>query len=128
MERYPQVFTLQASLRDRFGDNGMISVVICRQANDDDWEIDTWLMSCRVLNRRVEEAMLSHILQNAQTAGISRLVGVYRRTPRNEMVANHYYRLGFERGPVRDDGSETWWLDTNGAMSSRKEPLPFVLE
>jgi FkbH-like protein len=127
MERDPQAFTLQASLRDRFGDNGMISVVICRQANSHDWEIDTWLMSCRVLNRRVEEAILSHILQNARAAGISRLVGVYRPTPRNEMVANHYDRLGFERGPANDDGSESWLLDTDGALSSR-EPLPFVFE
>ena len=58
MEAHPNVFALQVRLADRFGDNGMISVVICRD-REDIWEVDTWIMSCRVLGRRVEEAVLA---------------------------------------------------------------------
>jgi FkbH-like protein len=57
LESRADAFTLQIRLADRFGDNGMIGVVICTAAGTD-WVIDTWLMSCRVLNRRVEEAVL----------------------------------------------------------------------
>src|SRR5258705_2746178 len=61
-ERDPDCFTLQVRLADSFGDNGMISVLICR-GRAQDWDIDTWLMSCRVLGRRVEEAVLQEILR-----------------------------------------------------------------
>ena len=64
VENSPDIFTLQVRLSDIFGDNGMISVVICRPASPDTgqpaaWEIDTWLMSCRVLGRRVEHMVLA---------------------------------------------------------------------
>jgi predicted enzyme involved in methoxymalonyl-ACP biosynthesis len=65
----PRVFTLQVRLVDIFGDNGMISVVICRPAESDIWEIDTWLMSCRVLGRKVENMVLREILEHARKAG-----------------------------------------------------------
>ena len=55
----PEVFTLQVRLTDIFGDNGMISVVICRPGGNETWEIDTWLMSCRVLGRKVEHMRFS---------------------------------------------------------------------
>jgi predicted enzyme involved in methoxymalonyl-ACP biosynthesis len=62
VERDPNVFTLQVRLADIFGDNGMISVVICRPAGNEAWEIDTWLMSCRVLGRKVEHMVLRKIV------------------------------------------------------------------
>jgi FkbH-like protein len=101
----PNVFTLQARLSDIFGDNGMISVVICRPGAAGEWEIDTWLMSCRVLGRKVEHAMLQQILEHARVAGITRLVGIYRPTDRNKLVADHYAKLGFVR--MDEDASET---------------------
>ena len=58
-----------------FGDNGMISVVICRPGKAGEWEIDTWLMSCRVLRRRVEHMVLREILEHARAAGIQKLIG-----------------------------------------------------
>ena len=66
--------TIQARLADIFGDNGMISVVICRQAGPC-WEIDTWIMSCRVLGRRVEEAILQYIVGQARVRGITEIIG-----------------------------------------------------
>ena len=91
-----------------FGDNGMISVVVCRRGDPGSWEIDTWLMSCRVLGRRVEWMVLREILIEARRAGIGRLVGVYRPTERNAMVRDHYAKLGF--APLGGDGGvETRW-------------------
>src|SRR5271163_248916 len=96
-ESDPEVFTLQVRLADIFGDNGMISVIICRPAQDGIWEIDTWLMSCRVLGRKVEHMVLSEILQHARRAGIYKLAGTYRPTERNQLVLDHYAKLGFSK-------------------------------
>jgi FkbH-like protein len=112
VEGDPTVFTLQARLTDAFGDNGMISVVICRQEADDAWRIDTWLMSCRVLMRGVEQAVLNELMRTSRSLGIRRLIGVYRPTDRNQMVRDHYEKLGFESLGDRDDGSTEWVLDT----------------
>jgi FkbH-like protein len=128
LERDPSVLTLQASLHDRFGDNGMICVVICRAAGDA-WEIDTWLMSCRVLKRRVEEQILEYLVDKARVAGVKHLVGVYRPTPRNGPVVDHYRNLGFEKGAAADDGAQTWRLevDAHAHAGKTRAPLPFVL-
>jgi FkbH-like protein len=101
------LLTLQIRLADRFGDNGMICVVICRPAVDNAWEIDTWLMSCRVLGRRVEQMVLREILMQARARGASRLVGRYIPTARNGMVKDHYERLGFSQAGA--EGAETLW-------------------
>lgn len=103
------VTTLQVRLKDKFGDNGMISTVICRDRGTER-EIDTWLMSCRVLGRKVEEAVLAELVRRAREQGISRLVGIYRPSGRNGIVADHYERLGFKPDRVARDG-ERWLLD-----------------
>ena len=108
-------FTLQIRLADRFGDNGMIGVVICRDVGRDSWEVDTWLMSCRVLGRGVEVAVLKEILAQARIRGIRKLLGVYRPTPRNGMVVEHYAKLGFTLVETQPDGSVLWRLDTDEA-------------
>jgi FkbH-like protein len=123
----PSVFTLQVRLSDSFGDNGMISVVICRPAGPSSWEIDTWLMSCRVLGRQVETMVLREILSQARTHGISRLIGIYRPTERNDLVRDHYQKLGFS--PVSPDHGTTVWeiaADTDipaAPMSVRRASL-----
>jgi FkbH-like protein len=119
-ERDPQAFTLQVRLADKFGDNGIISVVICRR-NGPAWVIDTWLMSCRVLSRRVEEAVLDELVENARRAGAGCLVGLYRRTERNALVKDHYRNLGFLPVGETDEGEE-WHLDVT-AYQSRRPPM-----
>jgi FkbH-like protein len=110
----PSSLCLQFRLLDRFGDNGLVSVVILRGAAPGTLEIDSWLMSCRVLGRQVEEAALNVIVDRARRAGARRLVGVYRRTSRNAMVARHYERLGF--APLAESADETRSaLDLEGA-------------
>ena len=71
----PACFTLQVRLVDTFGDNGMIGVNVCREISAAEWEIDTWLMSCRVLGRRVEQMVLREILQHARGRGVERIAG-----------------------------------------------------
>lgn len=115
-ETDPHAFTLQVRLLDAFGDNGMICVIICRSTAAQTWEIDTWLMSCRVLGRRVEQMVLNEILLHARAAGIRHLTGVYLPTEKNRMVQDHYARLGFVRTGGDDSGASTWQLPTDAVV------------
>jgi FkbH-like protein len=90
-------------LKDKFGDNGIISVAAVALASAGDARIDLWLMSCRVLGRKVEEAILADLAARARALGAHRLIGEYRPTAKNELVCDLYPRLGFaEKG--RHDG------------------------
>jgi len=113
-EQDPDVFTLQVRLADTFGDNGMISVVICRPGEPRVWEIDTWLMSCRVLGRKVEHMVLREVLQHARHAGIETLKGVYRPTEKNKLVIDHYAKLGFAKVSEDESGLTRWELAVAG--------------
>jgi FkbH-like protein len=109
-ENDPAVFGLQVRLSDTFGDNGMISVVICRPGESESWEIDTWLMSCRVLGRKVEHMVLREILAHARQAGIRKLHGVYKPSDRNKLVIDHYSKLGFTKVDEDEIGTTHWQL------------------
>lgn len=107
-ENDPEVFTLQVRLADIFGDNGMISVVICKASEADVWDIDTWLMSCRVLERKVEHVVLREILDHARAAGVRKLVATYKPTDRNKLVVDHYGKLGFTKVGEEASGLTRW--------------------
>jgi FkbH-like protein len=94
----PGTITLQLRLVDQFGDNGVIAIVIGRPSDAEPGSVvvDTWLMSCRVLGRQVEEATLNLLAHEAQAAGMRRIVGEYRPTDKNAMVRDHYAKLGFQ--------------------------------
>jgi FkbH-like protein len=115
-ESDPSVFTLQVRLSDMFGDYGMISVMICRLTAPSEWRIDTWLMSCRVLGRRVEYMVLREVLEHARRAGIDTLVGVFIPSERNQMVAEHYAKLGFSKTRVTPSGTTEWKLSVDSAI------------
>jgi FkbH-like protein len=91
----PDAFGLQLRLTDRFGDNGIIAIIIGRLQPNKDLLIDTWLMSCRVLGRQVEPTTLNLIAAEAAKLGARRLVGEYIPTKKNAMVKDHYAKLGF---------------------------------
>nr|WP_315190037.1 HAD-IIIC family phosphatase [uncultured Albidiferax sp.] len=110
----PDAFTLQVRLADAFGDNGMISVLICRRQQDD-WDIDTWLMSCRVLGRKAETAVLQELITQARAQGIQRLIGRYLPTEKNKLVEDHYAKLGFTLIEKHADGSTVWELPVHDA-------------
>ncbi len=107
--RDPARHVVQVRLVDRFGDNGIIAVLIADK-KPDVWEIDTWLMSCRVLGRRVEEACLQHVVAAARQAGARALIGRFIPSSKNGMVKDHYEKLGFSREDEAG-GSTTWRLD-----------------
>jgi FkbH-like protein len=115
MERDADCFTLQVRLSDSFGDNGMVSVVICRLAAADTWAFDTWLMSCRVLGRRVENKVLLEVMEHARRQGIRKLLGVYLPTGKNRLVEDHYNKLGFIRIGCDEAGATSWELDIDTA-------------
>jgi FkbH-like protein len=115
MESDANCFTLQVRLTDTFGDNGMISVIICRTTPEANWDIDTWLMSCRVLGRGVETMVLRELLEHAAERSIGKLTGVYRPTDRNKLVEQHYSKLGFTETERRQDGTTMWELDVANA-------------
>jgi FkbH-like protein len=105
-------------LADRFGDHGLISIVICA-IDGQEFAIDTWLMSCRVLKRQVEEEVLNEILRRARASGCQRVVGEYLPTAKNGMVREHYLRMGFAKVSEKPDGSARFEL----AVASY-DPIP----
>ena len=108
LETTPGALTMQVRLIDRFGDNGIIAVVV-GLPDGNAWVLDTWLMSCRVLNRGMERAMLNVIVARARASGVQRLVGHYRPTEKNELVREHYARLGFTALPSAELSVGTSW-------------------
>jgi FkbH-like protein len=119
----PRSFGLQLRLIDRFGDNGIISVLIGRMQDDDDLLIDTWLMSCRVLGRQVEPTSLNLIAEQAQRLGARRLIGEYVPTKKNAMVREHYARLGFTVIETDESGGSRSVLDLAGFV-----PVPTFID
>ncbi|HWD57463.1 MAG TPA: HAD-IIIC family phosphatase [Stellaceae bacterium] len=111
-------FGVQLRLIDRFGDNGIIAIVIGRLDADSDrgadLVIDTWLMSCRVLGRQVEPTTLNLVAALGAGLGARRLVGEYIPTAKNGMVKNHYTKLGFTPCGEGPDGATGHVLDLAG--------------
>jgi len=101
----PAYFGFTVRLVDRFGDYGLISIAIGR-VQGGEAEIDTWLMSCRVLKRQVEEEVLNEIVRLARARGCTRIRGVYLPTSKNGMVRNHYPALGFRPVAAAEDRLE----------------------
>lgn len=111
----PTAVGLQFRLVDRFGDNGIIGIIIGQLEPDRvDFRLDTWLMSCRVLGRQVEEAMLNVVAAEALRLGAGRMLGDFIPTKKNAMVRDHYRRLGFTTGAADADGSTRSVLDFSG--------------
>jgi len=84
-------------LTDRMGEYGLIGVILCRFCSSDQWEVDSWLMSCRVLGRQMETFMFDRLVEEARARNIKEILGVYRPTPKNGLVKKHYDQLGFEK-------------------------------
>lgn len=102
-------------LKDRFGDNGLISVVVLEK-QDGAVAIDTWVMSCRVLSRGMEEFIAQEVVREAQAWGCGRVVGRYVPSKKNQLVAGLYQRLGFLPRAQEATGATTWELDWAAAQ------------
>jgi FkbH-like protein len=88
-------FTFTFNLVDKFGDNGLIGVIILQKEDDSTLFIDTWFMSCRVLKRGMENFTLNTIANFAKEKGFTNLKGEYIATAKNEITKDHYQKLGF---------------------------------
>ena len=88
---------LYFTLKDKFGDHGLISVVILDKQEDNTLFVSEWLMSCRVLKRGMEEFIVNKILQTAADKGYTKVIGEYIPTPKNAMVKDLYEKMGFVR-------------------------------
>jgi FkbH-like protein len=105
------------SLQDRYGDYGIIGLMFCVPAAEPAaWEIDTWLMSCRVLRRDVEKFMMDCAVAAARAAGIEKLRGRYLRTEKNGQVAELFPSLGFAT-VSRSDGEGIYELPVESVTS-----------
>ena len=106
-------------LRDKYGDNGMISVIILEK-QENTLFVDTWLMSCRVLGRGVEQFVLNNIVKKASELGMSTICGEYVPTAKNGMVKDHYQKLGFQSA-----GANRWTLSV---ADYREYPVHIAVE
>lgn len=85
------------SLKDKFGDHGLIGVLLAKK-NNECWHVDTLLMSCRVLGRKMEEFMIEHLLRSVHQSGSIKVTGEYIPSLKNALVEDMYHKLGFVRG------------------------------
>lgn len=110
---------LYGRLVDKFGDNGIVSVVIGRQ-EDNILHMELWLMSCRVLKRDMEQAMLDEVVRQAALRGIDEIRGYYYPTAKNKMVEKLYETFGFTLLSSDDAGNTVWSLKTEGYEDQNK--------
>jgi FkbH-like protein len=97
-------------LRDRFADHGLVSMIIARR-DGQIMDIDTWLMSCRVIGRTVEAELLSHVSVAAARMGCTAIRGTYIPTAKNGMVKEIFRQFGFKNTTTSSEGATTWTYD-----------------
>ncbi len=108
----PAYITLYGRLSDKFGDNGVVSVVI-GNIRGTQLHIDLWIMSCRVLKRDMEFAMLDELVRLAKEKGIDTIYGYYYPTAKNGMVRGLFGTFGFEKVSGDEQGNTVWKLPTD---------------
>lgn len=118
--------TLYGKLEDKFGDNGVVSVVIGR-IEDRALHIELWIMSCRVLKRDMEYAMMDRLVEKCQTAEISEIIGYYYPTAKNQMVRNFYELQGFEKTEEDQQGNTVWRFEIPEKYEAKNKAIE-VLE
>ena len=109
---------IYGKLEDKFGDNGVVSVVIGRK-NGDILDMDLWIMSCRVLKRDMEYAMMDELVHKAKEAGIKTIRGYYYPTAKNKMVRDFYGLMGFTLVSEDEEGNRTWEFTVPGEYVNR---------
>lgn len=125
IEENKKFATFSFTLEDKFGDNGLIAVVITRDISEDSpytthplpstLFIDTWFMSCRVLKRGMENFTLNILVDYARANGFKSIIGEYLPTQKNGMVKEHYQSLGFKK--IDDADTDLYELDVEKYQS-----------
>lgn len=121
----PSYLTLYGKLEDKFGDNGVVSVVFGHQEAEEisRFHIDLWLMSCRVLKRGVEFAMMDELVKRCQEKGIREIRGYYYPTAKNKMVKDFYAELEFEKISEDESGNSVWKLDLSNGYKNKNNAI-----
>jgi FkbH-like protein len=127
MMKDPSLAPLTLRLADKFGDYGLISVVILKHAGEE-LEIDEYLMSCRVLQRGVESFTMNNIFSYAARLGAKRVVGHYLPTAKNDMVKGFFKSFGFEKVADGDGGASQWALAVDAYRPRETFMTPVVNE
>jgi FkbH-like protein len=115
------------TLSDKFGDYGLISVVVLR-LSERKIDIDTYLMSCRVLQRGVEHFVMNNIFALAARRGADHVIGRYLRSAKNDMVKSFYNNFGFEKTDERDNGDTLWALAAGAYQPRAVFMTPLAME
>ena len=116
--------TRYGKLEDKFGDNGVVSVVIGRKdMTEKALHLELWLMSCRVLKRDMEYAMMDAVVQECRTCGIGTIYGYYYPTAKNGMVKEFYAAMGFMKIGEEADGSTVWQFDIPADYENRNSVI-----
>ncbi|MBR6385585.1 MAG: HAD-IIIC family phosphatase [Ruminococcus sp.] len=115
----PDRIRLYGRLADKFGDNGIVSVVIGK-CEDNICHVELWLMSCRVLKRDMEFAMLDELVSQCRQRNITKIKGYYYKTPKNNMVSELFRTFGFELLEKSENGDSVWELDITGYENKNK--------
>jgi FkbH-like protein len=110
MSRDPRMVTLYGRLKDKFGDNGLISA-IAGTIKDLTLHIDVWVMSCRVIKRDMEFAMFDELVRECVARGVNHVAGYYYPTAKNAMVADLFAQLGFTLKTRSENGDSEWIFD-----------------
>ena len=118
----PDFITLYGKLEDKFGDNGVVSVVF-GHIDGDIFHIDQWLMSCRVLKRDMEYAMMDELVLRCSEAGIRVIRGYYFPTKKNKMVQDFYCLQGFDRISEDGDGNTVWEKDISKGYRKQNDVI-----
>lgn len=117
--------TIFGKLEDRFGDNGIVSLIIGK-VRSDELDIILFLMSCRVLKRDMEYAMMDELVKCAKEKGVNRIFGYYFPTKKNSMVKDFYKDEGFTKVSEDRDGKTTWMLDVNVSYKNKNSVIKVV--
>lgn len=110
---------LYGKLEDIFGDNGVVTVVIGQVKNYNELHIDLWIMSCRVLNRNMEYAMMDKLVEISKERKINTIYGYYYPTNKNKMVSNFYDLEGFKELSCDNNGNKIYTLDISGTYINK---------
>ncbi|MBL8012533.1 MAG: HAD-IIIC family phosphatase [Candidatus Omnitrophica bacterium] len=116
---------LQGRLSDKFGDNGLISVVIA-QLEGTMAHVQLWLMSCRVLKRDMELAMMDRLIEKCHQCGVRQIKGYYFKTAKNAMVAEFYKNLGFSLMESQENGDSIWLYDIPDSYQNQNRYIETV--
>lgn len=101
--------TRYGKLEDKFGDNGVVSVVLGRKdMTEKTLHLELWLMSCRVLKRDMEFAMMDSVVEACRECGITKILGYYYPTAKNAMVREFYALQGFRKISEDTEGNTVW--------------------